>query len=81
MILLCQHVPSGFKYSYIVPVSKIKDHHGKVMARDTITANVSTVIKNGSNRIGYSTMCSVRLSEKIPTQVKDTLLHLEGNVR
>jgi len=32
LILLCQHAPSAFKYSYIVLVPKIKDHRDKVMA-------------------------------------------------
>ena len=31
VIFQCQHVPAGFKYSYIVPVPKVKDCRNKAM--------------------------------------------------
>ena len=34
LILLTQHIPSGFKYSYIVPISKLKDTRTKTISCD-----------------------------------------------
>ena len=34
LILLTQHTPSGFKYSYIVPIPKLKDTRTKAISRD-----------------------------------------------
>ena len=34
LIISSRYIPSGFKYSYIVPIPKLKDCHNKVMKCD-----------------------------------------------